>query len=45
MVAGRMASVISEAAVQKAEPKIKEHLALAQRLAKDAAAGSSSKSK
>lgn len=34
-----------KAAVQKAEPKIKEHLALAQRLSKGAAAGSSSKSK
>ena len=34
-----------KAAVQKAEPKIKEHLALAERISKGAAAGSSSKSK
>jgi putative membrane protein len=34
-----------KAAVQKANAKIKEHLALAQRISKSAAAGSSSKSK
>jgi hypothetical protein len=34
-----------KAAVQKANAKIKEHLALAERISKGAAAGASSKSK
>ena len=44
-IAGKAKDPEFKAAVQKAEPKIKEHLALAQRLSKGAAAGSSSKSK
>ena len=42
-LAGKVKDAEFKAALQKATPKIKEHLELAQRLSKSAAAGSSSK--